>query len=636
MRAHCCSRPVLPHIVFPFALLLAASADEQASPDFDSAIVPLLEAHCYDCHNPSDARGATDLESLDSLQSARPHLKVWAKVREQVESGTMPPSSRDPLPEERRSQLLAWIAANENFYRSGAITDPGRTLVRRLSNTEYRYSIQDLLGISLDPAEGFPADGGGGEGFDNVADTLFIPPLLMEKYIEATDRALDEAFSAAPARSQLMPRRPDDKTPPAAALHHNLALLARRAFRRTPRQAELDQLLAVALNQFDHSHDFDQAMRLATSAVLLSPHFLLRLEPDQDAPSSPWPVDPFVLASRLSYLFWSSLPDDQLLDAAAAGQLADHQQIIGQVDRMLADPKAARFALHFGGQWLGFEKVLTHVDPDRQRFGAFDDSLRTAFHQEALLFIDHILRGDGSFLEVIDSKHTFANSQLASFYGIPDVQGEEMRRVTLPEGSPRGGLLTMGATLSSTSFPRRTSPVLRGTWILSEILGTPPPPPPPNVGEIPPDENSLGAQSLRDRLAQHRDKPACFNCHARLDPLGIALENFDAVGAWRERERDLPIDASAEMPSGEQIDGPAGLRNYLLSEREKFARTISEKLLAYALNRPLEPFDEPSIASLMETLFQNDFAARPTLNALVTSYPFLHRRLHPVLPDREQ
>lgn len=600
--------------------------------DYEGPVVDLLETHCWDCHNPDDPRGSIDLESYHRLADARPQLKLWSSVREQIETGAMPPASRGELDEATKSTILAWIDANEDFYRSGAIVDPGRTLLRRLNRNEYRYTMRDLLGVELDVATIFPIDGSGGAGFDNVADTLFIPPLLMEKYIEATDLALDEVLASDEARQRLMPYRPGEELDAPVALERNLQQLARRAFRRPVADDEVERLLAVGRRVLDRDGGFDEAMRMAATATLLSPHFLLRIEHDPEDASQPWRIGGFELASRLSYLFWVSMPDDELLQAAAEGRLSSDEEIHQQVERMLADPRSKRLARYFGGQWLHFDKVQTHVDPDRGRFQAFNDRLQEAFYQEAYLFVDHLLRDNGSLLDLIDASYTFANAALAEFYGLEGVEGDHMRRVELNDPN-RGGVLTMGAVLSVTSLPRRTSPVLRGKWVLEEILGTPPPPAPPDAGELPADDRQFGDQSLRERLAMHRDRPACFNCHARLDPYGLALENFDAIGGWREEERGLQIDPSAELPDGRAFSGPAELKQMLLEERSRFGRTVVEKLLTYALNRPLEPVDEPTIAALMKCLEDNDFRTRPLLRQLVTSYPFLHRRLDPVLPD---
>ncbi len=337
-------------------------------------------------------------------------------------------------------------------------------------------------------------------------------------------------------------------------------------------------------------------------------------------------VDDYELASRLSYLFWSSMPDDELFRLASEKKLHEDAVLESQAKRLLADPRAQEFTKHFAGAWFRFEELFVTVDPDRRKFPAFNDALRQAMYDEALTFADNIFRHNGRLIDFLDSDYTFANEVLAKLYGIPGVQGPAMRRVSFTDHH-RGGVLGMAAILTTTSYPQRTSPVLRGKWVLEEILGTPPPPPPPNVPQLPEDDRKIeGGATLRQRLEKHRSKAVCAGCHARLDPPGFGLENFNSSGEWRDNENGKPIDSRGVTPDGRAFHGPEEFRKLLLQDKDKFVRVFCTRLLGYALNRGVEVADQPTLLRLEETLKQGDFHCEPVLLALVKSYPFRWRK----------
>ena len=399
---------------------------------------------------------------------------------------------------------------------------------------------------------------------------------------------------------------------------------AAKAWRRPVPARQLDRLQALMDYALEQGVNFEQAVQLAVQGVLASPRFLYRweLDPETEAGESAGErdLDAWEFASRLSYFLWSSMPDETLFVLAESGELLEPAVIEEQVERMLLDPRAEALAVNFAGQWLQFRNLET-TEPDPQRFPAFDEDLRAAMRRESVLFFSTLMREDRSLFELLDADFTFVNDRLAAHYGLEGEFGPEFRRVSLTAESGRGGILTQASTLVLTSNPTRTSPVLRGKWILEQILGTPPPPPPPDVGELEEDAAAVAAATLRERLEHHRAKPECAACHARMDPIGFAFENFDAVGVWRDLDGNFPIDASGELPDGRRFDGPRELIDLLKTE-ETFLRTVAEKMLTFALGRGLEYYDKCAIDEILAALALADNRFSALISAVVTSDPF--------------
>jgi cytochrome c551/c552 len=403
-----------------------------------------------------------------------------------------------------------------------------------------------------------------------------------------------------------------------------LSALARRAYRRTASPAELETLLHFYRSGRDQG-TFDRGIQNALRFILASPNFLFRGEPDsaRTAAGGVSRVGDLELASRLSFFLWSSIPDTELLDAAEQGTLKDPGVLEHHARRMLADPRSRALVTNFAGQWL-YLRNLQSVNPGGLEFPNFDDNLRQAFRQETELFFDSIMHEDRSVLDLLTADHTFVNERLARHYGIPHIYGSHFRRVTLA-GEQRRGLLGHGSVLTVTSYPDRTSPVLRGKWILENILGTPPPAPPPNVPAL--EETAPGkALSVRERTEAHRKNPACAACHKVMDPLGFALENFDGIGEWRTREPSGTIDASGQLADGTPVDGPVTLRRALVSRPEQFVRTLTEKLLTYALGRGMTYADMPIVRSITREAGRRDYRFSSLIMGIVRSTPFQMRR----------
>jgi hypothetical protein len=362
-------------------------------------------------------------------------------------------------------------------------------------------------------------------------------------------------------------------------------------------------------------------MRTGLEAILVSPNFLFRIErdPKPDDPTAVHPVNDYELASRLSYFLWSSMPDDPLLDTAAAGHLHDPNVLSAQVHRMLKDPKSDAFVTNFFGQWLELRN-LDSVQPDPDDFPAFNAQLRLAMYTETKLFVESIVREDRSIIDLLNGKYTFLNEKLAKFYGIPGVIGNQFRRVEL-DGTQRSGVLTQASVLTVTSYPNRTSPVLRGKWILENVLNAPPPPPPPGVGSIDAAGGPL-AGTMRQQMEKHRANPTCASCHMRMDPLGFALENYNAVGRWRTEDAGQPVDASGTLPDGKSFRGSAELKGLLAGNREAFAECLTEKLMTYALGRGLEGYDRPAVKQIVRDLSANNYRFSALISGIVNSAPF--------------
>ena len=421
-------------------------------------------------------------------------------------------------------------------------------------------------------------------------------------------------------------RRAAAKGPPSldeeACARTILATLMRRAYRRPIAKAETEGPMAF-YRTGRAAKDFDAGIANALSAVLINPEFLFRVEsePKNVPAGGVYRISDLELASRLSFFLWSSIPDDELLASAMAGRLSRPDELERQTRRMLADRRSFNLATNFAGQWLRLRN-LDAVSPNARLFPDFDDNLRQAFRQETELFFDSVLREDRSVLELIRADYTFLNERLARHYGIPDVYGSRFRRVMLAPDSHRGGLLRHGSVLAVTSYATRTSPIIRGVWVLGSIFGAPPPPPLPNVPSL--DESTVSASlPMRERLAAHRSNAVCANCHRTIDPVGFALENFNAIGQWRNHEADdLPIDASGALPGVGELRGVAGLEDGLLSRPELFAGTLTEKLLTFALGRGIEYYDAPAVRTIVRDAKKNGYRFSSLILGIVKSPPF--------------
>lgn len=436
------------------------------------------------------------------------------------------------------------------------------------------------------------------------------------------------------SHTRIIPSKPEPGTEIAYA-REILRPFVSKAFRRPATNAEVVRLSQFVSMVMEDGGSFEDGIKLAVQAVIASPKFLFRWELDRglmtDEEKAIRHINNFEIASRLSYFLWNSMPDDELFELAREGKLNDAEILRSQTRRMLKDERARRFVSNFVGQWLQIRNLDTH-SPDPGLFPEFTQSLRAAMKRETELLCETVVAEDLSLKTLLDSDFTYVNKELAAHYGLPEPEGDSFSKVLLPASSPRGGVLTQGSILTITSNPTRTSPVIRGKWILEQILGTPPPPPPPNVPELEESKEASENASLRKRLEIHRDKPDCAGCHAKMDPLGFAFENFDAVGKWRTMDDHFKIDPSGQLPDGTEFNGPADLKNYLVSG-DTFIKSLTEKMLTYAIGRGLEYYDQCAIDKIVKKVQSTDYKVSSLIEGIVFSDPFLMRMTES--PDEE-
>lgn len=637
---------------FLFLFLIGSSyaeiPDDTLGVDHVAIIQPIVEKHCFSCHHDTKRSGGISIKSFfmginDFEKRIVKGGKLWTNIIKQVQSGEMPPAGEPKMTYAEQEALINSV--NTVLLNSLTSNNPGRVVMRRLSHTEYQYTIFNLVGVDYDAKSKFPSDGSGGAGFDNFPNTLYITPLKMERYYEAAEEIIDEAYAnpelwkkivSNPYEESLWSRiynwlakvifGKDESERPLEYAEEVITPFASNAFRRFLKPDEKQVYMALFKEVYSGTKGeerYNLAIKETLKAVLISPNFLYRYEEEQPL-DQPYPLSSFELASRLSFFLWSSFPDKELFDVAYREDLQDPAVLKKQVTRMLKDPKTKQFSESFSTQWFGISRLKENNPVDPERYPEMTASLRTSMYEEMVEYFHHVLTGSKNFLELIDSDYAFLNEALANHYGIYGVQGEEFRKVLLKDRS-RGGILTMGSVLTSTSLPLRTSPVLRGKWVLEEIMGTPAPPPPPDAGELPEEAEAAENASIRDLLTVHRSKPACLSCHQKMDPIGFGLENFDAVGKWRDSYGKDPVISWDTLPGGEIFKGPAELKKILVTKKDLFARTISEKMFTYAIGRNVEFKDELYIKELVDNLLQNDFHTEKFIVTLVLSYPFRYK-----------
>lgn len=792
---------VLGLLVFFCGAMPAYGEDPPA--DYKTLGKAFVDKYCSKCHSSEDPQAELVLTRFSDSDSILRERKIWMNVMKQVQSASMPPKEESTPSVSESEKFVEHIKAIFDHADRNAKPEAGRVTMRRLNRLEYKNTIRDLIGVDFDPTSEFPSDDIG-YGFDNIGDVLSLPPVLMERYLDAADGILARAITPDPPA---VPKRhlSSQYTEPASAdvaakliengyrrldtstkegielgpihtqyqwdasgeytfrtklygvssdaqnvqgvilLHGkdlpnpssdaeldsisgnfprpakilktfevtakaadqaqvievNIPALAnrdrvmvgqlkkpegqsaklyiehlaldgpldtrpeshrrllavtagksvpeqtrealgrfmRKAYRRTVEPEELEKLSQWVDQMTAGGEKWEAAMQIAMQAVLCSPKFLFRVEPD-DRPASAdiRSLDAFAVATRLSYFLWSSMPDDLLLEAAEKGTL--EQELAPHIHRMLADERSSALIQSFSTQWLQIQRLESFA-ADTQSFPSFNAKLKSAMLRETELFFESVLRENRSVLELIDTNYTFLNETLAKHYGIADtvgnwmgqpaskpdgkpIQGDTFQRVSLQDRN-RGGLITQASVLAVTSNPTRTSPVKRGRWILEQFLGAPPPPPPPNVPELPSKSEDVSTASLRKRMEVHRQNPACANCHAKMDPIGFALENYDAVGAYRTKDGAFDIDASGEFADGSKFSGPGDLKSIILAKREDFVRCLAEKMLTYALGRGVEYYDRPTIEKIVRSMPGQEYKIQGMILEIVLSEPFLKR-----------
>ncbi|MGJ8678182.1 MAG: DUF1592 domain-containing protein [Akkermansiaceae bacterium] len=611
---------------------LAEEQEKQKSLTYEGGILPILENSCIDCHNETDQEGDLnfDLYLKESLAAMQPEL--WEKVAKVISLGQMPPDDYDAkLTENEKAKLYNWSKSLNDKWDSGQMgKDPGKTTVHRLNKNEYNYTIRDLFKIGVNPSKNFPEDGGGEGGFDNNADSLFLPPLLVENYFKSASTIVDAVYADPQSRARYLFEKPVGTSPEKAA-QKVLNYWATFIYRKPANEEELARLLGLFKEELAKDKKYDEAMKMPLYAMLMSPNFLYRSSLTEEQ-EDPYPLNDFELASKLSYFLWSSMPDLELFKLAADGKLSEESILEEQILRMLQDKKSKALGMHFGGQWFGWEKLRSSANPDQEKYPEFNMDLRVAFYHESRMFFNDLVTTNGSIYKFLDSDYTFLNERLAKFYKIPDVKGTELRRVKLKDKN-RGGVLGMGSVLTSTSIALRSSPSIRGAYVLRDILGIPLPEPPMNVEQLPEDDREIGAMSFRETLAEHRTNPNCNSCHAEIDPIGFGLEAFDAIGRFRTHQNGVKLDTTGTMPDGTEFTSPADLKKALLKNKEIFARNTVEKMLVYALGRDLTPYDRPVAKDITDKVVQDNGSIQTAFIEVIKSYPFTHRRSDTYQPE---
>lgn len=613
--------------------------------EYSKTIAPILDKACSECHRGEDANGF-NLDTVGQPDLIANHLDTWDRVGKRVRLNEMPPEGSPGLNDNQKAKLHRWLDSRPEQDKCAKIANEetqswyrGYVMSRRFTRTEYLNAINELVGIPSSIQLQIPSDGAGGEGFDTSGDALFTSTLHIEQYIAASDQLLRHALLQSDALKQSEDTESDDKGNHTSRLaSHLLARVqntadispaiqgfARRAWRRPVTPDEVDRLMRLAHSALDRSASPRVATAKAFQGVLVSPNFLFVVETESEI-GGVQVLTPHQLATRLALFVWSSIPDEELLQAADSNELQADDQIIAQVRRMIADGRSRALGENFGLQWLGLSQFTESVQPDAERFPDFDDALASDMREEAVQVVWNVFRNNASLLELIDAQSVPINQRLAKHYGLPK-PAEDWEPVPLPDRR-RGGVLTLGAVLTSTSHARRTSPVLRGRWVLEEVLGSPVPPPPPGVPPLS-DGEAEQAATLREQLELHRKDPKCAACHNRMDPIGFGLENFDAIGRWRDQDASQPIDSNGKLPSGETFSGPAELKQVVLKQQWEFKKHFVRKVVGFAFGRELNSFDDCVIEDSLKNLGEHENRSLALIETIVTSFPFRHRFFKP-------
>ncbi len=728
-------------LILTYSLLLAATPEA-----FTHAVRPALQQHCGACHSAKSRVNFLKAESAADIQAQR---GLWRNVATQIRNRTMPPAPAK-ITEAERLEVATWIDDRLRQTACDAGSFAGPALVKRLNRREYRNTVRDLLGIDFAVNEIFPADGTGGEGFDTNGETLYVPPMLMERYLEAAQQILDRviitpalnrtisANSLRPDYTGTGPTRivlPGDEisipitvyadgdyemrvlqerstqhpltytvtvdgkpagtgniaryeskgpngatrvvrvskgshvfgvkanehplevysltlnqrltgisaekraahyrlfqmepgeTPlnPRAAARRLIARFLRQSFRRPVTEAEIERIMSLYDRAAVRDDPYEERIKLALKAILVSPSFLIRVEQPHAKPGIQ-PLSGYELATRLSYFLWSTMPDAELSGLADQGKLQDPQVLAAQVDRLLDDPRSRVFANSFIGQWLGTKDLGGRVAPTINDVADFyTPEIAADLREEPIMLFQHIVGENRSLLDLLNANYTYLTERLVRFYQVegqfPQVRGNVFQKVQWPDDR-RAGVLGMGAVLAMTSSFKQTSPVLRGAWVLDTLFGTPVPPPPPDVPPLDTAAAKKEKLTIRQKLLKHRENQTCATCHNLMDPIGFGLENFDWMGRWRTEDNGQPIDAAGSLPGGDRFEGPVALRNVLLKRQDEFLRHLTAKVLGYSLGRALQDADHCTVQRLVDAVAKDGYRARTLLREIVLSVPF--------------
>ncbi len=618
------------------ALAAASDSTPASHPKFDSDIAPVFNKYCVGCHAGAQPKGDILLNFKDE-DEARSRMasndEFWDKVSTMVKGDLMPPASVKNRPTEGERKLLTdWIA--NDVLTIGGKPDPGPLVVHRLNNREYANTLRQVLYLpaSYDPVADFPADERG-DGFDNNSDTLTISPVLVEHYLDAAEKSVRRSFKPLNEDKGVLSDVPAQKILDAsksfkadfansqAKVRINIEAFLPRAWRRPVTKEEVDGVMKFAALSFAHAGEsMSEATALAIRASLMSPNFLFRLEQDPHADGSGkvYQLSEYQLASRLSYFLWSTMPDDELFAQAKAGTL--RQNLDAQIARMLKDPKAISLTKDFMGQWLEIRGL--------EQTPNLDKALAASMKGETEHFFNYIVANNRPITDLLDGDYSFVDARLAKLYGIAGVTGDDFQKVQL-DPKQRFGLITQASIMTLTSKPLgtglRTSPVVRGKYILENLFNQRIPPPPPDVPPLKVDDNHPLTGTTRQIFEQHRTNPVCAGCHARMEPYGFALENYAGDGSWRSQENGIPIDVSGEI-NGHKFTTPAEFREVLETRKDDFRHAVVRKVLSYALGRGIQGSDRPAIEQIVAQVQADGDSFNSVILNVVKSFPFQNAR----------
>ncbi|MCY2966387.1 MAG: DUF1592 domain-containing protein [Planctomycetota bacterium] len=641
---------LLAPVFFAFGI---GSVPPELSERYERRIQPLIERLCVDCHNGSRTDGGVDFERLDTVRQAFTVKRTWRVASRRVAQSEMPPPGAEQPTQSERRELETWMHEAAQYVDPDLPFDPGPALTRRLTREEYTTAVRETTRLGFFNAADFVnfPDNEVASGFDNNAGALSLSATLFEKFLSAADRVTDlwrSGLRATPdpglnladwqhrqardAVEKLISIRPSEGVSPREAATQIVGQFLGKAYRRPPTPAELARLVTLFEGQYAIDQNFDEAVLRACKPALVSPHFVLRIEADPPpAGLTPnaiaGPVSDHALAPRLAFFLWGSPPDDELSALADEGKLQEPTTYRGQVDRLLKHDRGRSLVSRFGAQWLQLSRV-DRARPSTEFFPTFNWQLKGSMRQEVERFLDHLRKENAPVPDLLDSRYTFVNSHLARHYNLPAVEGDELVKVDLPGDSPRGGLLGMAAIHAMNAHTHRTSPTLRGKYVLEVLLGAAPPPPPANVSQIQEDDpKKTEAKSFRELLSQHASNKTCAGCHRQIDPLGFALEEFDAIGSFRREGPAGRIDARGTLPNGKSIEGMSALRSAVIARQDEFLRHFAEELLSYALGRPIEDVDEVTIQEILKQSAADRYGFQTFVKAVCESRTFRWRRI---------
>ncbi|TWU55262.1 DUF1592 domain-containing protein [Rubripirellula reticaptiva] len=631
----------------------AWSDESELALSWDRTIQPLVGRHCYHCHRDSDVSGNVNLQRDENPRMIVRNRKKWETVLQVLRSEEMPPEEGRTLKSEDREKIITFLDTQLGEIDCSTLKDPGTPAARRLTRHEYNLAVEDLTGLPIRPATNFPPEPIS-FGFVGIGAATGLTPVEVNHYYAAADSVADALVLAAETDKKLSDHffgpyedfdQDSDQAPKHKSASDRLRRFADRAFRRPADQSFLDGLDLIYLQSIQHSEQdaansditvtnderHVRAMRDAMSAVLMSPRFFMRIEtppgnPGIDDPTiaEAYPVDAYDYASRLSYFLWSSPPDEELRQLAETGQLTDPVIAKQQVERMLKDRRTADGLVRgFFAQWLQFDRLPTH-QVDSTAFPEATTSMLRSMRREVERVLTEIIRKNRPITDIIDCNYTFVDTRLADFYGLTPINEPGFHRVSLSDRR-RGGLVVSAALLTLQSDPARTNVPRRGNYIAGTFFGDPPPPPPPDVPELITDDENAKSVTLRELLEKHRESPQCATCHAQMDPIGFALENYDAIGRWRTEDAGQPIDPSGELPNDVKFSGPEGLKDLLLARKEDMSKALIENLMIYALGRGPREVDPCVVEDALDSLAENEDRFSSLILTITQSFPFTHR-----------